>query len=531
MGLRNSVAAAKVVEETNIYLTEPQKGLELCSNIISKGEIDYQEKMEIINSILDQFMQISQSDSNTTGVKTYKHLLELKEDLINILNFPKLENHFTVAVGGSFSAGKSTFLNKVLGLDGILPTDTNPTTSISSYVTKGEKNSYMGLNTFNNIIDLDKEAIQAISHAFNKKYGVSFSHILKLISIEQKGLKYDNIVFLDTPGYSKTDDVKKENNIDENIAREHLRTTDFLIWLLDCQTPISDTDMNFLETLNLKHPILVVLNKADKKLPEDVQKQIEKSKENLINRGISTYDVVGYSSSKDIEFSSTGNVVKTFLEQISSASTGTKILDRAKKIFDTYINYYDSQLVEYRTTRGVLNRMIMEDAIDDTFMGEIRKLSSKRVKQIKDIEKSKKQVEILAKELRGTIEYLLNAKGIHIEESNKTFKFDTVLYEQKQDHKKINKTFRFPASLQLKDHNELIAYKNLNEIEAKVYKVSSLGVFVKINGISGDIMISKSKIIKESEIIDINKIFEIEDSVTVQITDKRKCVVIKECEI
>ena len=131
----------------------------------------------------------------------------------------------------------------------------------------------------------------------------------------------------------------------------------------------------------------------------------------------------------------------------------------------------------------------------------------------------------------ATIVDLLKERGINILKKSSTFKFETVLYEKNNKRKKNNKTFRFPASLQIKDYNDFLGHKDLNEIEAKVYKVSSLGVFVKINGISGDIMISKSRIIKESEVSDINEIFEIEDKVIVQVTDKKKCVVIKVCEV
>jgi len=357
-------------------------------------------------------MDITQDNNNIKGVKTYAELIVLKDEIVNILNFPKLENHYTVAVGGGFSSGKSTFLNQVLGLKNILPTDTNPTTSISSYITSASEDNFLGLNNFNNIIKLDKEAIQAISHAFNKKYKLSFSHILKLIMIEQKDFKYKNLVFLDTPGYSKSDSMESVNNTDENVAREHLRTTDFLIWLVDCQTPISSSDMKFIQTLELEHPILVVLNKADKKTPNDVESLVTKTRENLISQNIPFFDVVGYSSSKDIEFSPSQSVIKSYLDRVAQATTGTKIIKRVDDIFKLYIDYFDSQLLEYRTTRGVLNEMILKDAINEDYLDEIITLSGKRIKQIKHIENTKKKVLSLAKELNEVIVELLNTNNI-----------------------------------------------------------------------------------------------------------------------
>ncbi|MEA2050421.1 MAG: dynamin family protein [Campylobacterota bacterium] len=527
MNLKDKAKKVKIVEENNIYLAEANKGLELCSNIISIGTVDFKNGLDVIDNILSKFIEISQSDSNTTGVETYTQLLALKDDIINILNFPKLENHYTVAVGGGFSSGKSTFFNKILGLKDVLPTDTNPTTSISSYITKGVKDKFLALNNYNNIISLDKEAIQAISHAFKKQYDVSFSHILKLISIEQKDLKYDNLVFLDTPGYSKSDSMDKDNNTDENIARDHLRTTDFLIWLVDCQTPISSTDMQFIKTLDLKHPILVVLNKADKKLEKDVKALVEKTKENLIKKKIPFVDVIGYSSSKDIEYSPSKDVIQTYLKTISSKSIGTKILNRATDIFNKYINYYDSQLFEYRTTRGVLNEMIMKDAINEEYLDEITTLSSKRIKQIKHIENSKKSVLELRTNLDNIITKLLKENNINVKEFKSEFVFDKIIYDDIKTTKTSAETFRFPANIQIKDTSDLLKFKDLNSIEAKVHKISSIGVFIKISGINGDLMISKSKILKISGLSNIDEIFQLDDKVIVHITDNKKCVVIK----
>ncbi len=527
MGLRDRVKSVEIVDDDNIYLTQPQKGLELCSNIISKGELSFKEGLLEIDTMIEEFMAISQLDSNTTGVQTYTELLALREDIVNILTFSKLENHYTVAVGGGFSSGKSTFLNKVLGLKDVLPTDTNPTTSISSYITKGSRDSFVALNNFNNIIKLDKEAIQAISHAFNKKYNVSFSHILKLISIELEELKYDNLVFLDTPGYSKPDSRNSEDNIDENVAREHLRTTDFLIWLLDAQTPISSTDMKFLKSLELKHPILVVLNKADKKTEEDVKAQVEKTRENLINQEIIFYDVVGYSSSKDMEYSPSKDVIKSYLNTIASNTTGTKILKRTTDIFKKYISFYDSQLMDYRTSRGILNKMIMSDSITGEYLDEITALSSQKVKQIKYIEKSKKEVTKLHTGIQEIVAKLLVQNNIDIKEFRKEFVFDKAMYENIKVAKKSSKRYEFPATLKMKNYTELLRYKDCNSIDAVVSKISTIGVFIKILNMEGELMVSRSKILKESAATDIQEIFKVADKVTLRIVDKKKCIVIK----
>lgn len=522
MGLRDKAKVAKIIEESNIYLTQAQKGLELCSDIISLGKIPFQNSLSEIDDILNEFMILSQNDTNKMGVRVYKELLSLRDDIINITSFSKLENHYTVAVGGSFSAGKSTFLNKVLGLDGVLPTDTNPTTSISSYITKGKEESFTALNNFNNIIKLDKEAIQAISHAFHKRYDVSFSHILKLISIEHPRLKYDNLVFLDTPGYSKSDDI------DENVAKEHLRNTDFLIWLVEAQTPISSSDMAFIKTLNLQHPLLVVLNKADKKTPQDRDALVQKTRENLKENKIPFFDVVAYSSAEDIEYSNSQNIIQTYLNTISQNERGTKILHNLNDVFKLYIDYYDSQLIQYRETRGLFNEILLKEAVEDEYMSKIQTLSSKIIKQIQDIEKSKKSVIKLNEKFYEILMQLLNENGISIVEYEKKYIFDKSLYSiQKNLLSTSEVTYRFEALLQIKNSEDLLKYKDLDSIEGSVYKVSSIGVFVSIRGMKGDIMIPKSKILKEDSISSIDEVFQKDTKVLVQILKEKKCIVMR----
>ena len=58
MSLRNKVNNAKIIEDDNIYLSDPQKGLELSSKLISLGEMPFNFKVKIdeINTILKEFL-------------------------------------------------------------------------------------------------------------------------------------------------------------------------------------------------------------------------------------------------------------------------------------------------------------------------------------------------------------------------------------------------------------------------------------------------------------------------------------------
>jgi len=518
MGIRDNIKDAEIVDDANPYLKDVSKGLELCAKIISVGDMKYQESLEHFDDYLNQFIELSSNDTNDMGIKTYQSLCNIKKDLENILSFPQLENNYTVAVGGSFSSGKSTFLNNVLGLKNILPRDTNPTTSIPAYIVSSDKEAFYALNNFNNIIQLDKDAIGAISHAFYKKYKLSFSHTVKLLLIEQNNLKYKNIVFLDTPGYSKAD-----NNTDKNIAKEHLRGADFLIWLIDSQAPISHGDINFIKKLNLTQPILVVLNKADKRNIKDIKILIEKTKENLITADISFYDVVGFSSLKNKEYSPTTTIIHTYLNTIASNTTGTKTLKHLKNVFKQYQDYYNAKKQEYKIYTGVLNKILMLSSKSNEYEKKIEELYQKISKQRKSIINFSTEFTEFQTELGGLVGEMLQNSGINIIKYIDEEIFDHDYYDNVFRNKK--REFRFDASLFLEDENELFIFKNLLEVDAEVNKIGSIAVYISIDNITNDLIISKKQIKKETK-MEAEEIFEEGQKVKVQIIDTKQCVVI-----
>ncbi|ERP30743.1 dynamin family protein [Chitinivibrio alkaliphilus] len=305
----------------NRYLENNDDGFNLLAQLISAESDVSAESEEILrdleNMVDKEFLELAMNNDCPRSAKIYSDLQKVYEDLVDVVNFPVLENTFTVAVGGGFSAGKSRFLNALLDEKNLLPTDTSPTTAIPTYILNGEENAVFALNQFQHRTEIDEEALHAISHAFNAAYNVTFSHILKRISVERTSIPYTNITFLDTPGYSKADDViQRNNNTDEHIAKEHLRTADYLIWLVDIQNgTIPEPDINFILGLDYELEVLVVMNKADKKIESEVKKVVETARKDLKKNGIPTYDVIGFSSSKNIEYSESKTVLRDFLKK------------------------------------------------------------------------------------------------------------------------------------------------------------------------------------------------------------------------
>lgn len=108
---------------------------------------------------------------------------------------------------------------------------------------------------------------------------VTLGHVLENIFFSTPLHKYDNIAFLDTPGYSKPDSEKYSAKTDEQIARGQLNSSNYILWFVQADAgTITEEDIKFIKTLREDIPKLIIVNKADKKNLKDLQSIMEKSK-------------------------------------------------------------------------------------------------------------------------------------------------------------------------------------------------------------------------------------------------------------
>ncbi len=515
-------------QHENIYLANPRKGLELCAKLISENN-----RNDIFHNILDElkdiietsFLPLSERDENPTGAKAYTQLIQLHKSLGQASAFPYLEQYYTVAVGGMFSAGKSAFLNSVLGCDSLLPTDTTPTTSIPTYINKGEKDSISVLNYYQQRALIDEDALKAICHAFTEEYNVSFSHILQLISIERKDFKYPQLTFLDTPGYSKSDIGSVAS--DKNIAREHLRNTDYLIWLVDCQNgTIPVTDIKFIQQLELESPVLYVISKAEKKTKIDINNIINKAKTDLKQNDMAFIDVIGYSSFENQEFSDKKNVLQSFFTKISSGRAGSLFTWHAEKIFKEYADFYSSEESLHKSSLEMLNALVLDDIITGENKKHLNNILHRVKKQVNSLKLNRQKLDSIKNEFKDKIEALCSE--INVKLVDRPFA-SIEQASSKKNNKSQTSTYRFDAIFN-GDQSKLNSFDNFKEVDAEISKISSMGITVSvIDGV--DAFVTKFALQKEIGNLDIQAFFAYNKDVKIQITAHNKCVVLYECDI
>lgn len=247
----------------NAYLEDPEKGLQLIASLLG-GNAD--SDSIIIDNVVDDLVascgQLDLPANNESLAKIRQIVSLLKQPARNKL----LSGYAIIGVGGQFSAGKSSVLNSLLGTDTDykLPEDTSATTSISTYIMHRAENKATACTAWGKEVNLDKDALEALSHKFRDQYKLNPAQYLDFITISQSDFPVDGVALLDTPGYNASDNATKQEYKDRDRSSKALKSVDHLIWLVSAKEPlISKTDIGFLRELSIKAKMTVIVNKCD----------------------------------------------------------------------------------------------------------------------------------------------------------------------------------------------------------------------------------------------------------------------------
>ena len=301
-------------QEENCYLNDPDKGISLIKRLLFKSDQkDKSNKFETI--IFREIFPILAELEWENELEIYHKLSKINDKLKEQNRINIIEGKKVLGVGGKFSAGKSSFINSITSVN--LPEGQRPTTSIATYIVGTGYKQSIAVSTNNNIIYIDDEAVEALTHKFYEKYKIGFSMLVKNLVICTADFTYPNIAILDTPGYSKADDDKKNAFSDASMAKEQLKAVDYLIWLVDSvQGVITEKDIEFISSLNMSTKILFVFTKADLEPPENLDKKLEKAKE-ILDSSLSdkVYSIIAYDSFEGKTVKGEG-VLERFLREI-----------------------------------------------------------------------------------------------------------------------------------------------------------------------------------------------------------------------
>ncbi|GAA8171708.1 acyl carrier protein [Helicobacter pylori] len=259
-------------------------------------------KME--NEGLEEYQQILDNEflEFASGVDSLKEkeialltLQEIQKELQLVASYPSLFQKNMVAVGGGFSAGKSTFLNNLLGLKLKLPEHIDPTTAIPTYCLKGKKEVLMGFSQNGGMVELSH---LKFDHQFLKSLGFNLKEIMPFMLLSAPSMPFEFLCFIDTPGYNPGN--QGYTGGDEQASKESLKHAKHILWLISCERgEIHKNDLKYLQELYEEgKQVFIVLSRADSRIKRQLEEIAIKIKETLEDRGIEFLGIGAYSATR-----------------------------------------------------------------------------------------------------------------------------------------------------------------------------------------------------------------------------------------
>ena len=306
--------------------------------------------------------------------------------------YDKLIGKNIIALGGGFSSGKSSFLNELMGKQ-VLPSDIDPSTSVPTYIVKGGKHEVIGVNVFDAKIRMQPRDIKKVAHGFGEvededgekvTEAVTLGHVLENIFFSTPLHQYDNIAFLDTPGYSKPDSEKYSAKTAEQLSRGQLNSSNLRSIIEKIKATLDVKGVRYLDVLAFTSRAGQV---QERQLGDFIKKDTAKIKAQIEKWNSQIYE---------------SNFARNF----------KLIFVRCKEFYEEEINQESKKLTRLNTS---ITKLSAED-IDYEILEPLQQLvkeAQRNVNELKDIGKKLKE---LQNEFFTEIKFISDIVGISMPE-------------------------------------------------------------------------------------------------------------------
>ena len=380
---------------------EMKRQFDLLKNITRYSETaDLSVDLSQIEKIIfDELPKEIKKNAPSNFPELYFEFKQEYERFKTFILYDKLIGKNVVALGGGFSSGKSTFLNSMMDCE-ILPSDITPSTSVPAYLIYGDKEEVYAINTFESKIAMQTEDVMLLSHGFGRNESseqeITLGHLLSNMFISTPNQRFKNLVMLDTPGYSKAETVGYSAKTDEKIARTQLNSANFILWFVQAdEGTVKDSDIEFIKTLHETIPKLIIVNKADHIMLDELDIVVEKIKDTLNMKGIKYIDILTYSSEFPEDYQR--DEIIEYLEKWNKSVFESRFAYNFKVIFTKCREYYDERLDEEKKTHSRLQHILADVSLDSDdardYLNYMDTSAKRNIAELKDMKANLKELQ------------------------------------------------------------------------------------------------------------------------------------------
>ncbi|MDE5664339.1 MAG: dynamin family protein [Duncaniella sp.] len=346
--------------------------LNLISQIVTaQNEFDIRSYFIPIQETVESFLKREKEKSDFFMIDEILDDLDFKiyGEVYTFLN--KLEsNHgvgrMTIAVGGGYSSGKSSFLNKISGIGHLLPTGVEPVSIVNTlltYSTDAKNLIIRGKNIRGAYVSLNKDVLQSIQHSSKSKIYVAGVLENILIDIPKSEEFLNNVTFVDTPGYNNSTSKNIENSkADKDTAMEGMKNADAFIWCIDMEAgTIPSDDINMIKKIldeGGQKPYIIIFTKRDKKeLGEQKRIILEANKIARTHLPYKPASIIGFSDREENPYlvPATGVNIETFIKSLrydmEGLDMGIILVNSLRRLINESIGELQKLISEHEAKR------------------------------------------------------------------------------------------------------------------------------------------------------------------------------------